>query len=79
MSCIKSTDQLWFRASGVASVRDCVPAVVVCPYGENSSSADSKYGAAFCDSTSILAVAESGKASESRIVGIAQPQPAGRQ
>lgn len=58
---------------------DFVPAVVVCPYGENSSSADSKYGAAFCDSTSILAVAESGKASESRIVGIAKPQPAGRQ
>lgn len=35
--------------------RDCVPAAVVYPYGENSAWADSKYGGAFCDSTRIPA------------------------
>lgn len=59
--------------------RDYTPATAVCPYGENSASADNKYGGAFCDSTNLPAAAESGKASENRIVGIAQPQPAGRQ
>ena len=60
-------------------VRDYAPAAVVCPYDENSASADSKYDGAFCDSTDIPAVAEPGKASENRIVGIVQPPPAGRQ
>jgi len=58
-------------------VGDYVPAAVD-TYGENSASADSKYCGAFCDSTNVLAVAESEKASE-RIVGIAQPQLVGRQ
>lgn len=57
-SCIKSTDQLWFSASGVASGEDYAPAAVVYPYGENSASADNKYGGSFCDSTRIPAAAE---------------------
>ncbi len=61
------------------AVRDCVPAAVACPYGENPASADSKYGGAFCDSTDIPAAAEPGKASENHIVGIVQPPPAMRQ
>ncbi|KKA60580.1 hypothetical protein EC91649_3204 [Escherichia coli 9.1649] len=42
-------------------VMDYVPATAVCPYGENSVSADTKYGGAFCDSTDIPAAAELGK------------------
>lgn len=38
--------------------RDYAPATVVCPYGESSASADSKYGGSFCDSTGIPAAAE---------------------
>lgn len=45
-------------------MKDCIPAVVVCPHGENSVSADSKYNGAFCDSTGIPAIAGPRKASE---------------
>ena len=60
-------------------VMDYLPETAVCPYGENSASADSKYGGTFCDSTDIPAAAEPGKASENHIVGIVQPPPAMRQ
>lgn len=59
--------------------RDYAPATVVCLYGENSVSADSKYGGSFCDSTGVPAASEPEKVSENRIVGIAQPLPATRQ
>ena len=59
-------------------VRDCVPAGVVCPYGENSASADSKYDGSFCGPLQPAA-AEPGRDSEIRIVGIALPLPAARQ
>ena len=59
--------------------RDYAPATAVCPYGENSVSADSKYGGSFCDSTGVPAASEPEKVSENRIEGIARPLPATRQ
>lgn len=50
-SCMKSTDQLWFIASGV--VNGAGLRTGIC--GENSASADSKFGGSFYDSMDIPA------------------------
>ena len=56
-----------------------VPAVVVCPYDENSALAGSKFDGPAYGSMGIPAAAEPGRVSENRIVGIALPLPATRQ
>ena len=57
---IKSTDQLWFSASGVVSGEGLRTGNIVCPYGENLASADSKYGGSICDSTNFTAATKPG-------------------
>ena len=50
--------------------KDYALVTAVCPYGENSASADNKYDGSFCDSTGIPTAAKPGKVLENRIVGI---------
>ncbi|CAR14583.1 hypothetical protein B9N08_25000 [Escherichia coli] len=78
-SCIKSTDHRRFSVSGMLVARDYAPATAVCPYGENSASADSKFGGSICDSTNTPAAVKSGKVSENRIEDNALPPPTRRQ